>query len=263
MIKLVPKGENLTFAVHKEILTYYSPYYRDAFNGRWRDGEKDTFDVETTPAALALFIKWFYTGTLQNARGETDWDVLLDLYIIADMQRAVALQRDIMTVLFQTHRVEDGKLHSFANVAKAYDNLPAKSPMRSFMCLTYRCHYNPTHDDYQTKFSRITEAPVPFLFDLLTHRTLVALRERYAVCCSSEQHQCDFHGHEGREELLASKFCFTKLQIAGLTLLACGGLSLGSETDLSFCESGSTSSDTDDSGTDGSGTDDGDISSDS
>lgn len=220
MVALSPEGKTRKFFVHKELLCYYSPYYRTLLSGRWEDGKRRrSFVAETTQPALALFVKWLYTNDLSDAMSVKRWDDLAELYTFAHPSLVMALQRDIIDTFLDDHL--EAKVFcgfDYATIANVYRRLPTDSPLIRFIVVTHVHHWTPEAETAEVKERRQIHAPVEFLLavmegqaELIQDRNAVSRSTRNATkfgskrCAMCRGDFCDFHAHESEEERAASK----------------------------------------------------------
>lgn len=242
MVILFSLPRKCAFCVHKELLCYYTPYYRSLLSGRWADGiNTRTFIARTTEPALSLFVKWLYTRDITDSRNDIiRWD-LLELYVFSNSMLALALQRDIMTALYSAHKVdlrhERTRLLCYGTISLLYKHLPDTSPLRKFVAATYIRHWFPENDINKDHF---LDAPQEFLYMDMNGQALLNQPEAkkarrhlsmYQVndasdmsCC---RHVCYFHAHESEEERAASKFYFCTTQLTGSVLTFPGWRHIG------------------------------------
>lgn len=212
--------------MHKEALCFYSPYYRSLLSGRWEDGKKDEFDADTTSAALGLFIRWLYTGTVGIGTADAEWEELTDLYIFANVRLILALRRDIMNMYVDNATLKEGSVwfHEYRDIAKVYEHLPGSSPLRLRIISSYIHHYTPDVDDEEQKKQRALITPVDFLFEVVEgqarlHKEGAYSMNRYACPCCHRH--CAFHEHKSKEERTASQCSVSTSCHSKLTFPAC------------------------------------------
>lgn len=221
MIALSPEGRTKKFFIHKELLCYYSPYYRTLLSGRWEDGKRRrSFVVETTQPALALFVKWLYTNDLTDAMGMKRWDDLAEVYTFASPSLVIALQRDIIDTFLDDHL--EGKVlcgFDYATIANVYRRLPTDSPLINFIVSSHIHHWTPETESPEVKERRQVHAPVDFLLSVMEgqaeliqdqnaapkHAKNTKLISKRCPMCRGDF--CDFHAHESQDERAASKSC--------------------------------------------------------
>ncbi|THY05444.1 hypothetical protein D6D02_07725 [Aureobasidium pullulans] len=196
-IKLVSKKGKTTVSVHKELLCFFSPYYKAALKGVFTEATKDTLQVNLSSETLRMFVKWIYTG---EVTGMEPFSRYFNLYIFADLVDIVALRRVIMTQIQDYEEDED--LPEYNAVKLALTNLPESSPLRAWILDVYISHWKPAHDDcnpYPTDTAGDPDNTLAqFMYQVargLTARESVNLAG--CLCCYSD---CKYHEHESKEE---------------------------------------------------------------
>jgi hypothetical protein len=63
-----PNHTKKTFTVHKELLCYYSNFFRNAFNGDWRESDEQELRLEgVTEDVFRVMIHWLYAQSSRVA----------------------------------------------------------------------------------------------------------------------------------------------------------------------------------------------------
>lgn len=116
------EGEGKYVICHKELLSFFSPYFCAALTGEFADSKKKVSDVETTYDALSMLLNWLYHGEAYFAytlsKTISVLDSLVDLYILADRYDFLAVRRWVITELSHTY-----KLPNKETVQRAFDSL--------------------------------------------------------------------------------------------------------------------------------------------
>ncbi|THW20422.1 hypothetical protein D6D23_06843 [Aureobasidium pullulans] len=194
-IKLVSKKGKTTVSVHKELLCFFSPYYKAALKGNFTEATTDSLQVDLTDKGLKMFVRWIYTGEVASPRCFPRY---FSLYIFADLVDIVALQRMIMTRI-QGYS-ED--LPEYSTVKLALMNLPESSPLRAWILDVYISHWEPAYDDCDPYPTDTASDPdntlAAFMYQVARG---LAVRESVntagCLCCYSD---CKYHEHESKEE---------------------------------------------------------------
>lgn len=138
-----------------DYLTSVSSYFEKAFNGQFRESKEKTLQLDDTlvnEATLAVFAEWLHGRKLLNSDGqeydgekdgekddEMDkkkeekpracrYDELISLYILGDACDIPQLRRDVLDTLIK-YAAEYPRIPGEHNIASAYAQLPANSPM--------------------------------------------------------------------------------------------------------------------------------------
>ncbi|THX15003.1 hypothetical protein D6D13_02636 [Aureobasidium pullulans] len=194
-IKLVSKKGKTTVSVHKELLCFFSPYYKAALKGNFTEAITDSLQVDLTNKGLKMFVRWIYTGEVASPRCFARY---FNLYIFADLVNIVALRRTIMTRL-QGYS-ED--IPEYSAVKLALMNLPESSPLRAWILDVYISHWEPAHDDCNPYPTDTASDPdntlAAFMYQVARG---LAVRESVnaagCLCCDGD---CGYHEHESMAE---------------------------------------------------------------
>lgn len=104
------EGDGKYIICHKELLSFFSPYFRAALTGEFADSKKKVLDIETTHDALSMLVNWTYQGEAYTFNKSISvLDSLVDLYILADRYDFLAVRRWVMTELAHTYELPKRK----------------------------------------------------------------------------------------------------------------------------------------------------------
>ncbi|KAI5204564.1 hypothetical protein E4T39_03515 [Aureobasidium subglaciale] len=209
-IKLKPNDGDAMVVIHKELLCFFSPYYRAALKGGFSESRKASLDVEVSSKTLKAFATWLYTGDVPDEGTGTlgmysDQLCLVDLYTFADKRDILALRRATMNQL----ATADMYLYNYTTVLDIITDLPDTNPLWKQTLESYISHRTPSIDEndladcYMDAELKDTERLLPgFMCKVLRG---VALRTEVnppgCSCCSKP---CTYHEHESMEEWEAS-----------------------------------------------------------
>lgn len=120
-----------TFAVHKNFICFYSPYFKAAFNGSFEEGESQTLNLEdASPSAFAIFVNWLYTQRIEEPNSDKlTMSNLLELWLLADRILIPRLQNETLAILNKA-RYEH---YSGGKFKRVYDNTHEGSPLREYL----------------------------------------------------------------------------------------------------------------------------------
>jgi hypothetical protein len=92
--------ESTEYVVHTEFAGHYSKVFRDAFDSNRIEGQPLTYRLEDTmDCAVRLLVKWIYTQSLDGAYGDNDYDILVELWILANKLCMTPLQNLVIDKL--------------------------------------------------------------------------------------------------------------------------------------------------------------------
>jgi len=195
--------------VHKELLCYYSKYYRAALKGGFSEAESNVFEVDASHACLGDFVGWLYTGYLEPFPWKPDSATkpmsVVDMYILADRIDSLALRRSIISSLVPMPKIGNTRYTlGFHAIAVAFNSLPMSAQLCKFAIDSYVEHWQESEDDDDT-MRVLDEAPTLFLYKVICgkNKLLERITKRSCVCCATA---CTYHEHESEEERLASEY---------------------------------------------------------
>ncbi|KAH7355593.1 hypothetical protein BKA66DRAFT_575230 [Pyrenochaeta sp. MPI-SDFR-AT-0127] len=201
------------FHIHKDLLTHYSPFFRAALSGNFKEAEEHTVTLpEECPKTFEYFVHWLYNQRLPDEDdatefheqwssptddGEMKTGSLIHLYVLCDKYSIPQLKIAATNELFDhVHRsTEPTNLPEPEHVEFAFSQLDEKSGLCRFLVDMY-CFWG---DMEQWDALRDAEFPKPFLFKVLSQYSTVA--------CGGPQYPeagifvCKYHEHKtGREQ---------------------------------------------------------------
>ena len=72
-VTIIVSDAKLNYVVHKQLITFYSPFFDRAFNGNFIEGETQTMTLEDVDGNIfGLFVNWLYTQKVCHAGFEPD-----------------------------------------------------------------------------------------------------------------------------------------------------------------------------------------------
>ncbi|THZ08701.1 hypothetical protein D6C91_10073 [Aureobasidium pullulans] len=129
--------EKQAFSIHKDLLCFYSDYFRGAFDSSFKEAAEGKSSLPTEdPAILDIFNGFIYTRQLRDATDFQGPDLLygtlVALWIFGDKYIVPALQNKAIDAF----KERSDKLRSIAwdsHLRKIYDNTLHGSPLRRIM----------------------------------------------------------------------------------------------------------------------------------
>jgi hypothetical protein len=133
VVTIIIGPDEKEFTVHKDLLVFYSDYFRVAFNGSFIEATEkkiDLFDIDHK--VFEYFHAWLYTRKLIPENNEPlKWADLIGLWIFGDRFQMPMLQNCIMDEIFAMYdRKESLSLHILKAV---YQDTIDGSPLRKAM----------------------------------------------------------------------------------------------------------------------------------
>lgn len=210
------------FAVHMNLLTHFSPYYRSVLEGRWLEAEPIYLETTASAGVVEHFVSWLYMNNLANRSGHYSGVSLSKLYVFANMTDIIALRRDIMTVFFN-----DPTILKSGPTNILFSNLPDTSPIRKWMLQSYICHWCPDGEvagaDSEAVLRRHCDVSREFLMAVIAEQHKMEINHKIAeghkffdelddgeaeqglLICACCDDVCEYHEHKGEAERLFSK----------------------------------------------------------
>ena len=200
-IKLVSSDGGDSLLVHKELLCFYSKYYTAALKGNFLEAQKDRFEVPLSSENVEAFVRWIYTGQIDD---DMPVDDSIHLYIFADQMDILALRRPLLTGLAE-HALLD-----WDAVKLILTSLPPTSQLHDWIVNSYVAHWElDFDDDYPCPLN--SEEDPDHLFANFIYKVMkgIAVRDNSedvsdrseCWCCSIT---CYYHEHTSNEEWEAS-----------------------------------------------------------
>ncbi|KAI4760355.1 hypothetical protein E4T52_04055 [Aureobasidium sp. EXF-3400] len=133
LVTIVIGPSKKEFAVHKDLLSFYSDYFRAAFNGSFVEAIDKRIELhDVDQEVFDNFHGWFYTRKFVcNDNRALGYPALCKLWIFGDRFQTPMLQNCVIDEIF-AKRSRDG-FFNFAMAKVAYDNTLAGSPLRRAM----------------------------------------------------------------------------------------------------------------------------------
>lgn len=145
--------EKASFVVHEQLLTYHSPFFRAALNGRFEEATKREVRLkEVNKDTFEFFVHWLYHQRLPNEnddprlfamwesgndRGDSKTTNLVYLNVFCDKYDVPALKRQSLDHLFEHLMEPHTNLPSKQNSMYAFENTPDDSPLCRLLVDTY------------------------------------------------------------------------------------------------------------------------------
>ncbi|THZ08703.1 hypothetical protein D6C91_10074 [Aureobasidium pullulans] len=137
-VKILVGPEKEAYSVHKELLCFYSDFFRAAFNGSFKEAIESQIELPDAEISIfEAFQTWLYARTLLNAEDPMDkpdrpfyhsHPILAKLWIFGDKYQIPLLQNNVIDTMHE--KVEKDKLAPSTCVALAYENTLPGSCLR-------------------------------------------------------------------------------------------------------------------------------------
>ncbi|THV63956.1 hypothetical protein D6D29_10720 [Aureobasidium pullulans] len=220
IIKLESKEKRspASFAVHKALLCFFSPYHDKLLNGNFMEGKNlpdRPLVVNAGANVLKLFATWLYTGTIHLSAPGTaghdhrEWYTgMTKLYILGDALNCVALLRSVISA--QPKAKSSNNL--FMPPTSVIEWISGSS-LESSQLYRYYTDFWTAHWDgeieidgkWQIDVDGKDRLPENFAYRILMRRLEEEANRfdiRKCVCCEDP---CRYHGHENETERKANQ----------------------------------------------------------
>ncbi|KAI4738499.1 hypothetical protein E4T50_11054 [Aureobasidium sp. EXF-12298] len=197
IVTLIVGKEKKAYNLHKDLLCFYSDYFRAAFNGSFKEAAERK--LELPDVEISLFDKfqvWLYTRDLQGptTNHTESFQFLAEMWIFGDQHQIPLLQNQVMDDIFA--KIAEVRGFSLVVVPEVYAKTVAGSLLRKAVIEIAGC----TMD-----LSRWRSYPgavgwtIECLTDLLLAVNEVRLDEKVTFPQLPKREKCFFHIH-GKDE---------------------------------------------------------------
>jgi hypothetical protein len=209
---VIVDSNEVSFTVHEQLLTFYSPFFRAALKGGFAEATKGQVRLEeVSEKTFELFVHWLYHQCFPNETDDPEFlklwyrvdstivsaAGLVDLHVFAEEYDVPNLKRQSIDSLFEKVNDEDQDLPSTKAIRYAFDSLDHDSSLCRLLVDAYceRC----SHRGWETICEDEDFEPHPvFLKNAL---------KRYSQYTSADLRGpgktmvlCDYHDHKDDEE---------------------------------------------------------------
>lgn len=130
-------SEEKKYVIHKDLLCYYSDFFRGAFNGSFKEAEEKKLPLpDDHPYFFDIFNSFLYTNQLRDSEGTKDidleWEDLIRLWVFGDEYLAPAFQNSVMDAMW-AKSLQDDELPDLSNLKYIYEHTMPGSPLRRIL----------------------------------------------------------------------------------------------------------------------------------
>jgi hypothetical protein len=181
------------FLIHKDIIIFYSEYFRGAFNGNFSEAvERKISLADERVDVFSIVNQFIYTRQLSGGvDSHLDAEVLIRAWIFGDRYLMPSLQNKAMTAIMKKH-TESGFTPIY-QTKLIYANTLSGSPLRRFITdlVAYRCDVGSLMDSHGSQ-----HWPHEALVDLLKVMGAKKMEEfgRF-VLPETNKGRCYYHVH--------------------------------------------------------------------
>lgn len=200
LVTIVVGSAKKDFTVHKELLVFYSGYFRAAFNGSFVEAAEKKIELLDIEANIfEEFHAWLYTRKIASEDGKNLKMLdLVNLWIFGDRFQVPMLQNHVMDAIFikeESERVLDAYVFKVA-----YEKTVKGSLLRKALIeiLAYRLNHG--NDDCTSSMADRRHAfyTVEILADLVKELNSARIN-KVAYGLAPKRDKCFFHVH-GKDE---------------------------------------------------------------
>ncbi|KAI9696023.1 MAG: hypothetical protein M1836_005854 [Candelina mexicana] len=133
------------FLIHKDLLCFYSSYFRGALEGTFREARENTVLLsDDSVDVFRSFFGWLYTQQFQPSDGQ-DLTIskLARIYVFADKIGATVLKNQIIDSINLVHSRPKGELADNETIDHVFEHTPASSPLRQLLVDQYAYDVDP------------------------------------------------------------------------------------------------------------------------
>jgi len=131
------------FRVHKGLLCHRSLYFKNAFNGKWAESDKNSTDLpDDDPVAFGAFFNWLYMRRLLNEDKEikdmnnADMAKACKIYVLGDRLHIPALKDAAIDAIISTF-AEKWKLPYYSSVEYAFKRTSKHERLRRLLIVMF------------------------------------------------------------------------------------------------------------------------------
>ncbi|TIA72821.1 hypothetical protein D6C76_06817 [Aureobasidium pullulans] len=200
IVTVVVGSKKKSYSLHKDLLCFYSDYFRAAFNGSFKeatDGKIELMEVE--PEVFDIFQVWLYLRRLQTPENVfTCFMRLAQLWVFGGKHQVPLLQNEVMDDIF-AKRAQLKAFHP-ALVKLAYEQTPVGSPLRKAVIEVTGYNMNLQEGDGSAlHMSNQSNWSVESLMDLVRVLDKIRKENKVVFPAMPKRDKCFFHVH-GKDE---------------------------------------------------------------
>lgn len=186
--------EEVSFGIHKGLLSYVSSYFKAALNGNFKEATDGVIKLpDEDPAVFKRFNGWLYTHVFDYKKEKADNDLtfLMELYVFAEKRGIPSLQNAVIDTLITIYYSLD--CVPCHEIAFAWKNTSEKSGLHSLLIDFY------VHLLMMTAFGTPQERsmhPKDFLVEVILAFYKAKVDESINKKFDFWEKRCQYHNHE-------------------------------------------------------------------
>ncbi|KAH0273977.1 hypothetical protein KCU91_g5600, partial [Aureobasidium melanogenum] len=189
------------YILHKDLLCFYSDFFRAAFNGSFKEAAERKIELPDTEVdVFEAFQVWLYTQKMpknentSSGKVHLEWPILIKLWIFGDKYQIPLLQNIVMDNSFD--KVEMDAETPLYWIRLAYENTTPNSPLRKAITdiMAYRAIMHKSEATTRTCLSDTVYWPIQACLDVIAamERGWVSNAPRKVL---PTRDQCYYHVH--------------------------------------------------------------------
>ena len=199
-------GAQETFAVHEELFTTHSVYFRNAIKGKFTEAQERVVTLkEVAPKVFQTYVILLYTSAMAT-KGPDEWLELCRIYVLAEYLVDIYAKNKTIDAMYaylaETLPTEPmyespEKPFSAESLQVVYDGTPEGSPLRRLCVDLYALHGRKAW----LKNAKAEEFPPEFLYDIAVK--LLQVGGPFPLGQILSRPASDYHEHIVTEEKAA------------------------------------------------------------
>jgi hypothetical protein len=121
------------YIIHKDLLAFYSDYFRAAFNGSFKEATQSKISLHDESEDVFDIVNQFvYSRVIADGKGEKlSWDILIRVWVFGDKHMIPSLQNAVMDVLVKKNKADH--FLPTNKISNIWENTLYSSPLRNFI----------------------------------------------------------------------------------------------------------------------------------
>ena len=127
-----------SFVIHKELISYYSVFFRSCTNGHWLESGTGVVNLPDDDVELfKIFVQWLYTQLIVlNDKQKNHYRVIIDLFILVNKLQCSELQNATLDFLYRRFS-ETNTLYPPTDIYYVWENTTNNSSLRRYLVDLY------------------------------------------------------------------------------------------------------------------------------
>ncbi|KAL8785554.1 MAG: hypothetical protein Q9213_003302 [Squamulea squamosa] len=137
-VKVGQEDAQRTFHTHRELLCFYSPFFRTMMNGDWEESKTNTINLPADePEVYEVFDNWLYGVDLGLESTQTkDVSLIMSLWIFGDKMQVPGFQNAAIEAL-RSATMEPPRNFRLKDIRTAFENSGKGSALRKLIVDLY------------------------------------------------------------------------------------------------------------------------------